>query len=86
MGDDEMMLTPTTGVVRLAYAQERHPAEFDRWLAGVKADALRDAAEGLKYPTEGASYEMWASDVGSWLRARADAVATAPDVPTGQET
>lgn len=40
--------------------------------AKVRAEALRDAADALRYPREGASYQMWASDVGSWLRARAD--------------
>lgn len=47
------------------------PTNFLHLLAEVKADALRDAAEALKYPKEGTTYEMWASGVGEWLRSRA---------------
>lgn len=49
-------------------------AIFDRWLAKVKADTLREAASALNKPAEGATYDMWSSDAGSWLRARADRI------------
>lgn len=50
---------------------ENVAARMDLAIVAVKAQALRDAADALQHPTEGASYEMWASGVGDWLRARA---------------
>lgn len=51
----------------------------------VKAQALRDAAEALQHPTEGASYEMWASNVGEWLRERATKIEEQARSDTGNE-
>ena len=45
-----------------------HPeseAGFDRWLVGIKAEALRDAADVLG---------GWSAKEQEWLRARADAL------------
>lgn len=41
----------------------------------IAAQALRDAADAMKYPN-GAPYEVWASGAGNWLRERADAITT----------
>lgn len=66
------MLVLTTEGLRIGHVTSAESErEFELWLAGVKAEALRDAAEALKYPKEGAHYSMWASGVGGWLRSRA---------------
>lgn len=49
---------------------EAADAEFDRWLASVKADALEEAASAANKPASGAGYEVWAW-CSEWLRARA---------------
>lgn len=81
--------TPTTEGVRDCYtyamhtpAVSRHQVQFDRWLAGVKADALREAAEAFAM---GEGLEAFAvanvtDDVSAvratskWLDARADKI------------
>lgn len=81
MSDD---YTPAVGLVRSAYVQAGMPtsefyeatrnqmrqAEFDRFIAQVKAEALEEAAAATTTPRQGIPYEVWAwcSD---WLRARA---------------
>ena len=47
MYDDEMSLTPTNAVVREIYSQERHPAEFDRWLDKHDREVAAETLESI---------------------------------------
>lgn len=88
------MSTPDTNVVRATYAtaatyrQSPDPervVEFDRWLAGVKADAIEQAARDLR-ATECGPYESesgmggddWGNDsnaIDTWYAAWLEAFA-----------
>jgi len=79
--------TPPTEIVRARYVEfsggvpegleaTRDHVEggaFDRWLAKVKADALREAAAASNRPENGAPYEVWAW-FSIWMRERADQI------------
>lgn len=79
--------TPDRGTVRYRYVDGDHSggnrdpqAEFDRFIAKVRADALREAAEESEqitceghggndwFPSE------WAGQVAGWLEHRADLI------------
>ena len=77
------MREPDTNVMRATYAtaatyrQSPDPGratEFDRWLAGVKADALREAA-ATDDPDHYTEVALGGGDyVRDWLNARADRI------------
>lgn len=79
----EQPYTPDTETVREQYTREQPPhigtvsskcAEFDRWLAGVKADALREAA-ATDDPDHYTEVALGGGDyVRDWLNARADRI------------
>ena len=83
---DRAERVPTTEEVRAFYVAGIPPhrasvsqgnTEFDRWLAQVKAEALRDAAEALETVTV-----HWSNDGentrAAWLRRRADEIEDTP--------
>lgn len=80
--------TPDTETVREQYTREQPPhigtvgekgREFDRWLAGVKAEALREAAEGMRRAKEPYHWNLSvgpesAASPDMWLLYRADKI------------
>ena len=61
--------TPTTEHVRDLALRLMNAAEFDRWLAGVKADARREGqAEAWDEGRQAGVDDMIAAEVGSFRR------------------
>lgn len=83
--------TPTTDEARDCYVYgrwvegppERHFAEFDRWLAQVKAETLRDAADRvdaqMTHAYDPAGYNRRARESITLIRREADRIANHTD-------